>query len=729
MATLATQCLTRGLALGLTNSTRIVVKNEAFVHVGQGFVGGTGVPVILVIIFVLFIIGSFALNKMTFGRRVLAVGGNIEAARASGINSNTQLVLTYMTAGVFVGVSTIFTIGRAISAQPLAANGLEFEIITAVVIGGTSLMGGTGSMLGTFLGFLLVATIKQGLNMMDVSPYFQYVVKGIVILVAVLADQVGTYKRKIKVDNAAVIKSTHTETKSWQSAMDSIRTGKQKMLQFKNIHKSFPGVKALDDVSFAVKCGSVHALVGENGAGKSTLMKVLSGVYQKDAGVICVDDIPLEIASPIQSSVLGIQVIYQELALVPELSITQNVFLGKEILGKSKIVVNTRAMARRTMELLGKFGLRLNVNRRTNDYTVGQLQMVEIAKAISSNAWVIVMDEPTSVITETDKELLFSIVQELKQKGLAIVYISHRIQEIFEIADEVTVLRDGKTVFNAPIGEVDEQLIIKHMVGRGLDNIFDREKTEASDVILEVKNLYRQGVFGPISFNVRKGEVLGFSGLLGSGRTEIMRCLFGLDKPDDGEIILNGKRVQFTSPAQAIASGLGLVSEDRRREGIVPELSVQSNISLSSLPILNTLGVLNEKKEMGIAQKYVENMSIKTPSLQQHIVNLSGGNQQKCCLARCLSRDPKVLILDEPTRGIDVGAKAEIHKLIDGLAREGRAIIMISSELPEIIGACDRVVVMREGVKVTEFDMTQQEVTQEMLIVAAAGSDREGANV
>jgi len=723
MATLATQCLTRGLALGLTNSTRIVVKNEAFVSFGQGFIGNTGIPIILVFIIGLFIFGSFILNKTVFGRRVLAVGGNIEAAKASGIHVNRQLMLTYMFAGILTGVSTVFTIGRAISAQPLAAMDLEFEIITAVVIGGTSLMGGTGSMLGTFLGFLLVAIIRQGLNMMDVSPYFQYVVKGIIILVAVLADQAGaSNKGKVKVKDAVEHESHHTDAENWSTVMEKVKEGKQKVLQLKNIHKSFPGVKALDDVSLEVKCGTVHALVGENGAGKSTLMKVLSGVYKKDAGVICVDDVPLEIDSPIKSSALGIQVIYQELALIPELSIAQNVFLGKEILGKSKIAMNMRAMARRTQELLTKFGLKLNVLRRTNDHTVGQMQMVEIAKAFSSNAWVIVMDEPTSAITEADKERLFKIVRELKQKGLAIVYISHRMQEIFEIADEVTVLRDGKTVFNAPIQEVDEQLIIKHMVGRDLNNIFNREKGQPGEVILEVKDLYRKGVFGPVSFNVRAGEVVGFSGLMGSGRTEIMRCIYGLDKPDGGEIIFKGKKVMYHSPSAAIANGIGLVSEDRRREGIIPEMSVQNNISLPSLPVLNTVGVINQKKEKEIAEEYVDSMSIKTPSLEQHIANLSGGNQQKCCLAKCLARDPKVLILDEPTRGIDVGAKAEIHKLIDGLVQEGRAVIMISSELPEVIGASDRIVVMHEGIKTGEFDTTKEEVTQEMIITAAAGS-------
>lgn len=730
MATLATQCLTRGLALGLTNSSRIVIKNDLFVSFGQDFLGGSGIPIVLVVIIALFLLGNFVLTKTVFGRRVLAVGGNMEAARASGIHVNRQLIQTYMFAGMMTGVATIFTMGRAISAQPLAAMDLEFEIITAVVIGGTSLMGGTGSMLGTFLGFVLVAIIRQGLNMMDVSPYFQYIVKGVIILVAVMADQAGTYRRKVKVEETVAVEheSHRVETQNWNTVMEMVKEGKQKVLQLKNIHKSFPGVKALDDVSLEVKCGTVHALVGENGAGKSTLMKVLSGVYKKDAGVICVDDIPLEIESPIKSSALGIQVIYQELALIPELSIAQNVFLGQEIVGKAGLVVNMRAMVRKTKELLGKFGLKLNVARRTNDHTVGQLQMVEIAKALSSNAWVIVMDEPTSAITETDKERLFKIVRELKQKGLAIVYISHRMQEIFEIADEVTVLRDGKTVFHAPIQEVNEQLIIKHMVGRDLDNIFNRDKIKPGEVVLEVKDLYRKGVFGPVSFTVRAGEVVGFSGLMGSGRTEIMRCIFGLDQPDGGEIIFGGQRVKLRSPGAAIATGIGLVSEDRRREGIVPEMSVQNNISLPSLPVLNTMGVINRKEEEEIARYYVDSMNIKTPSLEQHIANLSGGNQQKCCLSKCLARDPKVLILDEPTRGIDVGAKAEIHKLIDDLVREGRAIIMISSELPEVIGASDRVVVMHEGLTAAEFDTTRETVTQEMIIAAAAGSGAETAS-
>lgn len=724
MVTLATQCLCRGLALSLTNSNRIVIKNDIFVQFGQGSLGGTKIPDVLLIMVILYLAAHFLLRKTTFGRHTMAVGGNETAARYSGIHSRKQIIKVYAFAGFMTGIATVFTMGRAISAQPLAATDLEFEIITAVVIGGTSLMGGIGSIAGTVLGVILVALIRTGLNMMNVSPYLQYVIKGAIIILAVLMDQVGS-KGSIRKRNTAKAKEGEAQTThrsgNEQEALQLIASGKQKCLKLSHIHKSFPGVKALDDVSLELKAGTVHALIGENGAGKSTLMKILSGVYTKDEGTISIDGIPVDIKSPIDSAKLGIQVIYQEFALIPELSVANNIFLGKELKKKDRIQLNKKAMKEKAEELLGRFGVKLNVQKKAGNCMVGQQQMVEIAKAFSSNAWVIVMDEPTSAITEKDKERLFKIVKDLKEKGLAVVYISHRMPEIFEIADEVTVLRDGKTVHHAPVEELDEQTLIRHMVGRSLNNIFDREKGTPKETVLEVKNLSVKNVFQSVSFSVHAGEVLGFSGLMGAGRTEIMRCLYGLDKPTEGQIFLEGKEIHMHSPLDAIKNGIGLVPEDRRREGIVPMMSVMENISLLSLPWISKMGVIRQKEEADMAHNYIEQLNIKTPGVSQYIMNLSGGNQQKCCLAKCLARNPKVIILDEPTRGIDVGAKAEIHKLIDALTKAGNAVILISSELPEVIGASDRIIVLHEGVVTGEFN-AKEGVTQEALLEAASGS-------
>lgn len=596
IVTLATLYLVRGLAVGLTNSLRVPLENKLFSYLGQGELLDTGIPVVLLLIVLLYVVSEFLLDRTIFGRRIMAIGGNKDAATASGINSNRLSVLVYAFAGVFVGLAAVITVGRSNAAHPLAAINAEMEIIAIVVLSGTNLSGGQGNMRNTFVSGILLAVINTGLQMLTVSPYMQYVIKGIIILIAIFFDQIDNYK--MLGSNKALTRDK--EISNISLVNEKIQKSEQKMISLNNISKSFPGVKALDDVSLEVKCGTVHAVLGENGAGKSTLIKVLSGVYKKDSGSVCVDDIPVEIKAPMIAHNLGISVIYQEFSLIPELPIFQNVFLGKEEnRGKLRVILDKKKMKERTKEILKSFGLNLNVMARTYDHAVGQLQAIEIAKALSANAWVIVMDEPTSALSEADKDKLFEIIRELKKQNVAIIYISHRLSEIFEIADEVTVLRDGKTVYNASIKGLSEQVLIKHMVGRELDNIFYREKSRGTETILEVKDLCRKGVFGPISFQVKAGEVLGFSGLMGAGRTEIMRCIYGLDKPDSGEIYLDGEKIRVKSPADAIANGIGMVSEDRRREGIIPYLGVGSNISLTVLKDLSRYGIINKKNRKG----------------------------------------------------------------------------------------------------------------------------------
>jgi ribose transport system ATP-binding protein len=717
IVTLATMSLARGLALTITDASRIVIKNDFFNFLGQANIAGK-IPFSLILVIIAYIAAFFLFRKTVFGRRTYAIGDNPTASRASGINVEMQTLLVYMVAGIFVGLSTIITLGRAMTAQPLVGIGMEFEVITAVVLGGASLFGGIGNLKGTILGVILISVIFTGLGMLDIPPFVSYLVKGSLILVAVLGNQ-SIIKRSFEAPKPREKRAEATSASNAE-AIRLIHNDRQQTLTLRNISKSFPGVKALENVSLDIRRGKVHALCGENGAGKSTLMKILSGVYTKDEGEILIDGNPVTIASPIDSERLGISIIYQELANIPELTVYNNVNLGKEITRKGGIFLNISGMIAKTKDLLKKFDLNINVNQRIERLTVGQQQMVEIAKAYGANTWVMVMDEPTSAISESDKNKLFDMIRELKEKNVAIVYISHRMNEIFEIADEITILRDGRRVITGPVEEFDENKVIMNMVGRDIGDVFRRERSEKGRVVLEVKSLARRKVFEPISFTVREGEVLGFSGLIGAGRTEIMRCIFGLDKYDQGEIRLTGEKVRIKSPNDAIRAGILLVSEDRRREGIIPDMVVRENITLASLPFINKFGFINGAEDAAISDQYIENLKIRTPSAEQLISNLSGGNQQKVLLARWLNLNPKIIIMDEPTRGIDVGAKAEIHKLIEMLTKQGIAVIMISSEMPEIMGVSDRIIVLHEG-KVTGEFICDESLTQEMLMKSAAG--------
>lgn len=717
IVTLATMSLARGLTLTLTASSRVIIDNSLYNFAGQAELPG-GIPASTVLVVTAYAAAFLLLHCMSFGRRTYAVGDNADAAKASGIRVEQHILLVYVIAGVFVGLATIVIAGRARSAQPMAAVGMEFDVITAVVIGGTSLTGGRGSLKGTLLGVFLTSVIFTGLSMLDVATYVNYMVKGSLVLLAVLSNRMISDGMERRMIRNMTKRDDHTVTAQNTKKVTMV-TDRPELLELKNIVKVFPGVRALDGVSLKIRRGTVHALCGENGAGKSTLMKILSGIYQMDDGEILIDGQSVEIRSPIDAERLGIAVIHQELANIPELNVSQNVNLGKELM-RSGCLLDVKAMHERTGKLLERFGLKLDVNRKIESLTVGQQQMVECVKAFGSDAWVVIMDEPTSAITEADKNYLFQIIQELKENGVAVVYISHRMSEIFEIADEITVLRDGRHVVSGNTSEFDEDAVIRHMVGRQLNDIFARKRCPRGKEVLRIENLYKKGVFEPISFSVHSGEVLGFSGLMGAGRTEIMRCLAGLDRPDGGNVYLDGQKFQIGCVLDAVRAGIAMVSEDRRREGIVPHLSVRENMTLAALPWISHMGWIDRKQDFAITRKYMDILHIKASSPEQKIINLSGGNQQKVCLAKWLNRHPRVIILDEPTRGIDVGAKAEIHKLIDQLVRDGVAVIMISSELPEILGVSDRILVLHEGHLVKEYTI-EDAPTQEDIMRSAAG--------
>lgn len=467
------------------------------------------------------------------------------------------------------------------------------------------------------------------------------------------------------------------------------------LLEMKGIEKSFNTVKVLHGVDFILRKGTVHALMGENGAGKSTLMKVLAGIHKCDAGTVTVKEKQVDIQSPKHSQALGIAMIHQELSPVPEMTVAENIYLGREPGGR--LFVDYARMYRQTEELLESMKVHISPKAKVGELKVADQQLVEIAKAISLNAEIIIMDEPTSAITDKEVDNLFSIIRDLKEQGKGIIYISHKMDEIFQISDDITVLRDGQYVNTWKADDIDNSILIKNMVGRELTEIFPKSEVPISDTILEVKNFTLGEKFQDISFQVNRGEIYGIAGLVGAGRTELMHALFGLDRRDGGEVIFDGKPLDIRKPKDAIREGIAYVTEDRKQEGLVLEMSVGQNISLASMKELSRGLFINEKEESSLVKDEIERLRIRLHSPRQLVKSLSGGNQQKVVLSKWMIKNPKLLILDEPTRGIDVGAKSEIYKLMCEYAAKGNAIIMISSEMPEVMGMADRMLVLSNG--------------------------------
>ena len=485
------------------------------------------------------------------------------------------------------------------------------------------------------------------------------------------------------------------------------------------VEKSFPSVKALSNIDFSVRKGTVHALCGENGAGKSTLMKIIMGLYKADKGQLYIDEKPVEIKSPIQAREYGISMIAQELNYVPELSVEENLFLGRlpvNRLGK----VNWKQVRRQTIQFLKDEGLPYSPAQKLKTLTVSDIQMLEIIKAVTNNAQIIIMDEPTSSITEKEVAQLFKKIGELKAKGVSIIYISHKMDEVFKIADDITVLRDGSVVSTDRAEDLDLDTVIARMVGRKISNIYPREDVAIGEKAIEVEHFCQKGIFEDISFYARRGEIVGFAGLVGAGRTETMRAVFGLDPHESGVVKINGKEVSIKSTSDSIANGLIMLSESRRDDGIVPVRSVRENASLANLGRYIYGGYTHKRKERQEVGEMFGKMNVKTPSMDTEISKLSGGNQQKVLLARWMLCDPEIMILDEPTRGIDVGAKFEIYKLITGMVKENKAVIMVSSELPELLGMCSRIYIMCQG-RISGC-ITREEFSQETIMMYATGA-------
>lgn len=498
------------------------------------------------------------------------------------------------------------------------------------------------------------------------------------------------------------------------------KTKQYDMVNMIDISKRFGGVAALTNVSFSAKAGEVHALLGENGAGKSTLMKVLAGAIEKDSGKIEIDGQEVSINNPKQGQDCGISVIYQEFALAKHLTVAENIFIDS--MGEGKTLVNWKKLKNRAKIVLEEMGFGdIDPSKPVSELTVAYQQVVEICKAISRDAKVLIFDEPTAVLTLKEVEKLFAIINKLRDKGVCIIYISHRLEEIFRICNRITILKDGKNVTTLEVNNTDEKSVVNYMIGRDLSEFFPERDAKIGDTVLKIENFNCGCMVKNVNFEVKAGEVLGFAGLVGAGRTETMRAIFGADKKESGVIYLNGKEVKVNSPKMAVREGIGMLPEDRKQQGVLLDMSIKVNGTLSSLSNFSTkhIGLLKHKKENNEVNEMIQTLTVKTPNCNNKASSLSGGNQQKVALMKWLISNCKVLIFDEPTRGVDVGAKVEIYKVMNSLAEHGVAIIMISSEMPEVIGMSDRVLVMRNGEIAGE--VTKGNITEQNLINLSMG--------
>ncbi|QIZ05466.1 sugar ABC transporter ATP-binding protein [Priestia megaterium] len=495
------------------------------------------------------------------------------------------------------------------------------------------------------------------------------------------------------------------------------------IIEMKGISKSFSGNRVLDQVDFQLLRGEIHALMGENGAGKSTLIKILTGIYERDAGKVFIKGKEVHFKNPKEAEQTGIAVIHQELNIIPYLTVYENMFLGKELTVGRFGITKDKEMKRKTKEYLNRLGIEIDPNTEAGNLSVGQQQMIEIARAVAANTEVLIMDEPTAALTDREIEALFKVISSLKEQGVGIVYISHRMEEIFQICDRISVLRDGQFIDSKEVAKTNFDEIVKLMVGRQLGERFPERDTVVGQERFKVENLTSKGAFENISFSVHQGEIVGVAGLMGAGRSEIMQAIFGYRYVDGGKMFIDGKEVSIKSPYEAIQAGIAFVTEDRKSQGLILELSVRENFSITTLDKISTKSVISTKTEMNMVDEMIEKLHVKTSGREISVKSLSGGNQQKIVIGKWLGINPKILILDEPTRGVDVGAKKEIYQLMNDLTKQGVSIIMVSSELPEILGMSDRVLVIHEGKLAAELN--KSEATQENIMQSATGGSNE----
>ncbi|MBN8953699.1 ATP-binding cassette domain-containing protein [Rhizobium sp. 60-20] len=714
IATLATMAFARGLSLSLSHASSLEITDPIILYAGRATFGL--IPVSVIIAAIVLCLWWFVLRRTVYGRWIYAIGGNAEAARVSMVPVNLVRISVYLISGATAGLGAILTVGRLGSAQPLAGTGLEFTAITAAIIGGTKLSGGQGSIWGTAVGALLLGVINTGLSFLQVPQIIIYYVTGALILVAVLSSQPEAIR--------GLVRSARRRTISVAPATSAVAADDAAhSISLVGIGKIFPGVKALDGVSFTVSSGEVVALAGENGAGKSTLVKCISGVYRPDEGQLVIDGMPVSFSSP--NDAKGISVIHQHFSLSPDLTVAENMFVGREPRNAFGLL-DRRRMRREAKAILEELSLDIDVDIELRALSVGRRQMVEIARAVLSDAWFMVMDEPTSALSNRERDQLYSLIARLRARGAGILYISHKMEEIFTQCDRVVVLRDGKFIGERKTVETAEVEIVSMMVGREVDDIFPHLAAEIGATAIEVKDVSNGRLLTSASLSVRCGEIVALAGLMGSGRSEVLRLIAGLETLHAGSIDVFGERQAGGSIKAANRAGIVYVPEDRHLEGFVGPMSIRDNLSLAWIRGNSRFGILPMRKIGALARELIASLGVRPAQPGKMTLELSGGNQQKVVIGKWLATRPRIILLDEPTRGVDVGAKSDLHHLIAGLKQKGAAILMVSSELPEVLGVADRIVVMREGRSVGELP---RGATEEEVMALAFGEASRTASI
>jgi ribose transport system ATP-binding protein len=747
IVTLAGLYAYRGIALSLyrtsasgANLRSTLINDQTFLFLGSGNVAG--VPLAFLILVVLVLVATFVLRRMTFGAHLYALGGNELATRLSRIRVNRLTVQTYAVSGTLAALAGVILASRVRTGAPQAGIGVEFDAIGAVVIGGASLFGGSGTAIGTLLGAAFVTVLAKGQLLLGVPVNYQSLTKGLVILLAVLLDLLSRGRERT---GTADHRSARAAERFDQEALAALASSPllgdgdkgaaggdgqppaghpetaRPVLEVREVSKSFADIQALDGVSLELRPGEIHALVGENGAGKSTLIKVVAGVHRADSGELRFRGEPVNLAGVPDAQDLGIATVYQERAVVPALSVADNILLGREPTDRVPGVIDRRALTGGCRAILAHLGSPVEPTARAGALSTALQQVVDIARALSFDAPVVLLDEPTAALTSQEKDHLFGIMRQLRARGKALLFISHALEEVFEIADRVTVLRDGKVVRHGmAVADTTRHELVRLMIGREINESATRARPVEGEELLRVENLTVDGVLEDVSFTLHAGEVLGIAGLVGAGRTELLRAIFGADQAQRGQVRLRGRPLRLRSPRDGRRAGIGFVPEDRQRDGLVDVISVGANLSLSSYDAITRLSVwIDPLRERGLAGRMIERLRIQPPRPRRLARQLSGGNQQKVVVGKWLARSPSVLLVDEPTQGVDVGAKEEIYKLLDELARLGVAVLMVSSYLPEILRMSDRVLIMRSGRVVLE--LPRREATEERLLTAATG--------
>ena len=682
-----------------------------------------GVPVSFLIFALLLILGTIVLRRTRFGLHLYAVGGSELAARLTRIRVARIQLTTYVIAGFCSALAGVILASRLQTGAPEAGLGQEFDVIAAVIIGGASLFGGRGTLIGTLLGAAFITVLAKGQTLLGVPSNYQSFTRGIVILIAVALDLLsqrgmsaarplrraragGTRRSELRIEERPGDKPKQ------QPRVPVIRSAQ--------LSKSFVEMRAVDAVDFDVSAGEVHAIVGENGAGKSTLIKMLSGVVAPDSGEILIDGNAVALHDVAAAQDHGIAVIYQESAVVPELTVAQNIMLGHEPTRGLPGLIDRRALREQAERIWSLLDSPAPLDVPVRELGPSVRQVVDIARALAFDARVVIMDEPTAALTQQETQRLFEIVRGLQSRGSAVIYISHDLEEIFAVADRVTVLRDGRLVRTLPVAEVTRPALVRMMIGRDIDEQARPAVGRAGREVLAVDGLRRTTILDGISFSVRAGEIVGIAGLVGSGRTELLRAIFGADPVDGGEMRLDGAPYAPRSPIDAVKAGVGFVPEDRKLEGLVPGFTISENLSLPNYDLVSKLGIwLSPAHEARLASRMVTQLRIDPPVPRWRTSHLSGGNQQKVVLAKWLAQVPKLLLIDEPTYGVDVGAREEIYRVINDLAKAGTGVVVVSSYLPEVLRISDRILVMREGR--IALAVERAGASEEVLLDAATG--------